>query len=85
MGSEYREPGTFLLMMEETMRPRQPTVLVMSLAAYISLDTASYYITRYSDASLVCRTQGAGLTRDTAAHILHDGANLLCRTEHRLY
>ena len=39
--SKYSEPVTFLLMMEETMRPRQPTVLVMSRAAYISLDTAA--------------------------------------------
>ena len=37
-------------------------------------------ISRASVASLVCRTQGAGLTRDTAANILHDGPNLLCRT-----
>ena len=35
---------TFLLIMEDTMRPRQPTVPVMSLAAYMTLECTKVII-----------------------------------------
>lgn len=69
---------TFLLIMEDTIRPRQPTVPVISLAAYMTLECRKVEIRlnqgkrqRDSLHLLVSGTEVLGLTRDTAANILH--------------